>query len=207
MVWRESRRRECIYPFFRKNDRKQICKLLVRLRVRTPHLYISSLLLCVASASVAQTTTEAERNRTAPVAVNENRFIWRDPGPVELLDFAGGLGGRDGAPQPPFTFSEDAPGGTSPKIIVTDARRAKWIVKWGPEVKAETFATRMAWAAGYHTQPSYFVREGNIDSAGKITKAAKFIDRGNKGYFRDARFELQDPQRAHAAYIQLESRG
>jgi hypothetical protein len=156
-------------------------------------LQLATILLCFTSISVAQPTTEGVRNRTPSTTANENQFIWRDPGAVESLDFAGGPGGRNKAPQPPFTFSEDLPGGTSPKIIVTDANRVKWTVKWGPEVKAETFATRMAWAAGYHADASYFVREGNIDSAGKITRAAKFIDRDNHGYFKDARFEMHNP--------------
>ena len=171
----------------------KLAELLVRLSVRTlPRCLL--FFLIVAFGSVAQTTTEGERNRTAPAAIDEKQFIWRDPGAVESLDFAGGPGGRENAPHPPFVFSEDLPGGTSPKVMVTDARRARWIVKWGPEVKAETFATRIAWAAGYHVEPSYFVREGNIDSPGKVTKASGFIDRKNNGYFRDARFKLLEPE-------------
>jgi hypothetical protein len=150
------------------------------------------ILLLIVPLAWAQTTTEGERSRTASVT-DENRFIWKDPGRVSSLDFVGGPGGRENAPQPPFTFSEDLPGGTSPKMIVTDARRIKWTVKWGPEAKAETFATRMAWATGYHATPSYFVREGYIDSVGKISSAAKYIDRNNRGRFTEARFELRDP--------------
>jgi hypothetical protein len=90
-------------------------------------------------------------------------------------------------------FSEELPGGTAPKIIVTDNRRVKWNVKWGPEVKSETFATRMVWAVGYYPASSYFVREGHIDSAGALSaRVEKYIDRSNKGLFRDARFELRD---------------
>src|SRR5688572_2656531 len=76
----------------------------------------------------------------APPAVNrnvENATIWRDPGNVETLDFAGGPGGREGAPQPPFVFKDESKGGTNPKIVVSDARNSTWEVKWGPEVKAE----------------------------------------------------------------------
>jgi hypothetical protein len=76
--------------------------------------------------------------------------------------------------------------------MLTDGRRVKWSVKWGEEVKAETFASRMLWATGYLAEPTYFVSEGRIDSVGAITRASNFIDRTNGGYFRDARFELRD---------------
>ena len=41
-----------------------------------------------------------------PLRASRHR-IWRDPGEVEPLDLAGGPGGRDGAPVPPFTFLKE----------------------------------------------------------------------------------------------------
>ena len=116
--------------------------------------------------------------------------LWWDPGPIESLDLAAGPGGTQRAPQPPFTFEKEELAGTSPKIVVRDGRGARWMVKFGPEVKGETFATRFAWAAGYITEPTYYVREGQIEGAGNLGRAAQFVQNGR---FTDARFELRDP--------------
>lgn len=118
-------------------------------------------------------------------------ILWKDPGDVAGLDFAGGPGRRDGAPQPPFVFHEEEGGGTSPKILVRDANKREWSMKWGEEVKAEVFATRLLWAVGYMTEPSYYVAEGIVDSVGALKRASPFIDR--HGRFRNARLELRDP--------------
>jgi hypothetical protein len=118
--------------------------------------------------------------------------IWRDPGEVERLDFTFGPGGRENVPQPPFVFQEELDGGTKAKILVNDARRNRWEVKWGKEAKPETFAIRMMWATGYIVEPSYLVPSGTIDSVGALKRAAPYIDRSNDNAFRDARFELRN---------------
>jgi hypothetical protein len=115
--------------------------------------------------------------------------IWRDPGAVEHLDFVGGVGGREGAPTPPFTFEEENLGGSNPKVRVTDAKGVKWSVKFGSEVNAETFSTRIAWAAGYFVEADYFVAQGKIDDVGPLTRAKKYVK--PDGSFRDARFEMR----------------
>ena len=114
-------------------------------------------------------------------------IIWRDPGEVEKLDFVGGAGGRDQAPKPPFAFVEENLSGSNPKVRVTDADGVRWSVKFGPEVHAETFATRMAWAVGYFVEPAYFVPKGKIDDLGSLTRARKYIK--PDGSFENARFE------------------
>ncbi len=117
--------------------------------------------------------------------------IWRDPGAVERLDLAAGPGGRDGAPVPPFTFLEEHLTGSQPCISVRDARRRTWRVKWGDEVQVETLATRLAWAAGYFVESTYFVAAGRVDDAGTLQRATAHV--GADGSFRDARFELDEP--------------
>jgi hypothetical protein len=114
--------------------------------------------------------------------------LWKDPGPIESLDLVGGPGGSANAPQAPFTFIQEEMGGTSPKVIVRDARGKNWILKFGEEVKAETFASRIVWAAGYYSDPDYFVREGKIEGVTSLGRASAFI---RDGSFRDARFELR----------------
>jgi hypothetical protein len=102
-----------------------------------------------------------------------------------------GPGGRDNAPQPPFVFREEDSRGSSPKIVVRDARGTEWSVKFGPEVHAEVFAPRLLWAVGYKVEPTYFVRSGKIDSVGALGRAEPLIDRGNGNAFTNARLELR----------------
>ena len=76
-----------------------------------------------------------------------------------------------------------------------DRSGAQWSVKWGPEVKAETFASRIAWAAGYYVEPVYYVRTGRLLGVHDLGRADKHINKG--GYFRDGRFELIDPSKRY----------
>ena len=117
--------------------------------------------------------------------------LWRDPGTVERLDLAGGPGGRARAPKPPFRFLAEDSTGTTPKLRLRDGNGVQWSVKWGPEVKAETFASRLAWASGYYVEPVYYVRRGRVSGVRNLARADKYIDK--HGYFSDARFELIDP--------------
>lgn len=116
-------------------------------------------------------------------------IIWQDPGNVEKLDFVGGFGGRDKAPKPPFAFLEESMSGSNPKVRVKDANGVEWTAKFGSEVNAETFTTRIAWAAGYFVEPAYFVPSGRIENAGKLDRARKHV--GSDGSFTDARFEMR----------------
>jgi hypothetical protein len=117
--------------------------------------------------------------------------LWQDPGRVERLDFRWGAGGREGAPVPPFRFIEEDKDGSNAKIKVRDARGRRWSIKWddGGEANAEVIATRIAWAAGYFVEPSYFVRSGRILGARNLDRAAKYV--APNGVFRNARFELK----------------
>jgi hypothetical protein len=116
--------------------------------------------------------------------------IWRDPGEVESLDLYWGEGGRDGAPEPPFRFLEEHGGGTNPSLSVEDARGRRWRLKWGDEVQSETFATRIAWAAGYFAEITYLVPEGVVEACEGLSRAASCVD--GEGRFEMARFERDE---------------
>ena len=124
---------------------------------------------------------------TASVRPDVKTIIWQDPGAVEQLDFVGGPGGRENAPKPPFTFVEETLSGSNPKMKVTDATGTTWRVKWGDEVNAEVFATRLVWAAGYFVDPSYYVASGRIEGVRGLKRAQKYVRAD--GSFTDARFE------------------
>ena len=64
-------------------------------------------------------------------------------------------------------------------------------MKWGDEVHTETFAARLAWAAGYFVEVNYFVPSGRIEGAGTLQRAGECI--AQDGGFQNARFELDEP--------------
>jgi hypothetical protein len=136
--------------------------------------------------------SELKRRAAGEAPLRSTRaVIWRDPGPVDQRDLAAGPGGREGAPAPPFNFVEEHSTGSQPNVSVRDARGRVWRVKWGPEVHTEAFATRIAWAAGYFAEITYFVSSGTIEGANELQRAKQCIETG--GGFRDARFELDEP--------------
>ena len=116
--------------------------------------------------------------------------LWSDPGEVERLDFRGGPGGRAREPRPPFRFVEEHDTGSNPCMTVSDARGLRWRVKWGDEVKSETFSTRMAWAAGYHAEAAYYIASGRIEGAENLGRARSCV--ADDLTFTDARFELDE---------------
>lgn len=116
--------------------------------------------------------------------------IWRNPGPVDELDLDAGPGGVNGAPVPPFTFVEEHRSGSHPCLSLRDARGRTWRAKWGSEVHTETFCSRLAWAAGYFVETTYFVAAGQIEGAVGLQRAKSCLD--ESGQFCDARFELDE---------------
>ncbi|MEO6727202.1 MAG: hypothetical protein ABIU20_02055 [Blastocatellia bacterium] len=151
-----------------------------------PSLSLATILLTLL---VCQPGQAIQKDKDKKSSQPGTPILWRDPGAVESLDFAGGIAGRDAAPKPPFTFIEESMSGSNPKIRVTDANGVEWTAKFGTEVNAETFATRMAWAVGYFVEPDYFVASGRVQNVGKLTRAKSHVK--SDGSFTDARFEKQ----------------
>jgi len=116
--------------------------------------------------------------------------IWRDPPRDEPLDLTYGPGGREGAPVPPFRFVEEHLVGSQPCVAVRDGSGRLWRVKWGHEVRPESFAARFAWACGYFAEVTHFVPNGIIEGAVNLTRARSCIDADCR--FVDGRFELED---------------
>lgn len=120
-----------------------------------------------------------------------NGALWHDPGDVAALDFAGSVGAPVAAPKPPFTFLREDPSGTQPKVFVKDAAGTTWNVKFGYEVRPESFCWRIVRACGYFVEPSFFVASGEFQGfrPTKRTDATLKPD----GHFTDARFQYRDP--------------
>src|SRR5215831_18710145 len=79
--------------------------------------------------------------------------LWSDPGDVSALDFAGTVGTPVALPKPPFTFVREDLSGTQPKLFATDANGTMWNVKFGFEVRSESFCWRIVRACGYFAEP------------------------------------------------------
>jgi hypothetical protein len=112
--------------------------------------------------------------------------------PVLLVSPPGNLlKARAPLPKAPFRLVKEDLEGRSPKVLVSDARGAVWQVKFGDEVKAEVFATKLVSALGYYSDVTHYVESGRILGASQLKRAGKHI--GVTGEFQDASFEYRDP--------------
>ena len=123
-------------------------------------------------------------------AAEPPKVLWRDPGPVGKLDFAGALGAPVQAPKAPYQFIREDLSGTQPKVVVKDANGTEWNVKFGYEVKPEAFSWRFAKAAGYYAEPCFFVATGQILSLPKLKRSSQSLQPDGK--FTSARFQWRD---------------
>ena len=149
--------------------------------------YLPALIVTVGIAA-APLSAAKHANHTVTHPVTHN-VLWQNPGRVELKNLAVGAGGLQDVPKPPFHFLKEDNGGSSPKVTVRDARGNKWSVKFGEEVHSDTFASRIAWAAGYTVEPTHFVRSGRILGVHGLTRAKAVVSAD--GSFHDARFQLR----------------
>ncbi len=148
---------------------------------------IAAVLCLCAAPSFAQTSATGTSGTMDPPAV-----LWKDPGPIGARDLFWGAGRADRAPQGPFTFVEEDPGGTQPKIVVTDARGVTWDVKFGEESKAEVAANRFVWALGFPSEEIYFVPTGVVKNFKGGSRVAGFL--ASEGNFMNARFRRRNPE-------------
>ena len=122
--------------------------------------------------------------------------VWREPGdPGEILRY--GPSGRASQPQPPFRFEEEDLGGSNPKIKVSDAAGAQWIVKWGKEVHSEAFASRLAACGGYFVRTAIYMPSGRIEGVRDLGRASQCVD--SSGRFEDAVMKLIALDKPYAA--------
>ena len=126
------------------------------------------------------------REGKAPLR-SHHAAIWRDPGDVSRRDLGKGPGQP---PLPPFTFVEEHDTGSQPCVSIRDAIGREWRVKWGSEVRTETFGTRLAWALGFFSEQTHFLPEGEIVGTRDLRRARDCINEERQ--FTEARFELSE---------------
>lgn len=130
---------------------------------------------------------------------DKKAVLWHPPGRITLRDWIWGPGGEARAPKPPYAFIEEGFSGTNPKIKVSDAKGDAWVVKFGGENHTEVFASRLLYALGYVSEPSYFVASGVVTGAHNLRRAKPFV--ASNGSFVNARFRLDD----HKNFVHLDS--
>ena len=115
--------------------------------------------------------------------------LWRDRGHVAALNLLDGPGGEARAPGTNFKFIEESKTGTAPKFDVEDENGVKWKVKLGPEVRSETAATRLVWAAGYFTDDDYYRPQIRVQGMTRLSRGNQYVSAG--GLVRGVRLERQ----------------
>jgi hypothetical protein len=116
--------------------------------------------------------------------------LWRDRGDAAALDLLDGPGGKEHQPGTNFKFIEESKSGTSPKFDVEDENGAKWRVKLGHEVKSETAATRLVWAAGYFANEDYYRPQIRVQGMKRLSRGQKYVSDG--GLVREVRLKRED---------------
>jgi hypothetical protein len=115
--------------------------------------------------------------------------LWSDRGDAAALNLLNGPGGKELRPGTNFKFIEESQSGTSPKFDVEDENGARWKVKLGPEVKSETAATRLVWAAGYFVDEDFYRSQVHVQGMKRLSRGQEYVSRD--GIVREARLERQ----------------
>src|SRR5262245_25133113 len=143
----------------------------------------------------AQNPEGQEKRKAEEASDNAQKsfaVLWQEPIDIEVRDLFYGIGGREGAPDPEgkFTFLSDkgSPNDSNPKIAVKDQQGHSWTVKFGPEVKSETAATRIVWAVGFHVDQDYFVERAIIDGFTRLEARNMRFEREDDGFKKVGRW-------------------
>jgi hypothetical protein len=147
---------------------------------------VRTAVLCGSLAASVSAATRRPARPSGPARHTASNILWRDPGPVGSLNLRAGPAPAL-APRPPFRFVEEERRGHSPKIVVADARGRRYVAKFGDEVHAEVFASRLVWALGYQVVPSFYVARGRVEGVRGLGRAQRFV--AADGSFRSARFK------------------
>jgi hypothetical protein len=95
-----------------------------------------------------------------------------------VLDLTAGSGGKDHEPGTNFKFIKESSAGTAPKFVVEDENGIRWKVKLGEEVKSETAATRLVWAAGYFVNDDYYRPQIHVQGLKRLARGQEFVSGG-----------------------------
>jgi hypothetical protein len=136
----------------------------MQIRIILSALIVPVLLLVISARSFRFQTALATNQQNKREISENHPVLWEEPTDLERRDLFYGIGGIRGVPDPSdkFVFRGRDTSGTAEKILVEDSRDRKWKVKFGLEPRAETTATRIVWAVGYHVDQDYFVKRTRV---------------------------------------------
>lgn len=152
------------------------------------------LLLGLSPIRQARTTQNVVKPQTEAEDMIEGRHVmWVEPLDIETRDLFYGIGGKKGEPDPTakYVFIERNTSGNSEKIVVEDSRDRRWTIKFGPEARPETTASRIVWAVGYHVDQDYFVKRAHIEGRGGFDVWDVRFERDNDGFKKVGRWSWQ----------------
>ena len=116
--------------------------------------------------------------------------LWRDRGDVAALNLLDGQGGKEHQPGTTLDSSRNPRAELLPSLLSKMKTASSWKVKLGHEVKSETAATRLVWAAGYFTDEDYYRPQIRVEGMKRLSRGQKYVSDG--GLVREARLERQD---------------
>ncbi len=137
----------------------------------------------------AKSAKSANKNHVPTSEELPHPVLWKQPTDIASLDLYEGPGGLKHEPKPPFTFQQEAKGGTNPKFDIRDLSGEKWRVKLGDEARPEVVASRLLWAMGYYATYDYLLPTAAVAGI-KISRGADLV---KDGTVRDARFSRTPP--------------
>jgi hypothetical protein len=141
----------------------------------TNHKFFAAYIVMAIAISLQSNSSAVQALSAAEENPAQTPILWTDRGDVRALDLIGGPGGKEHQPAGKFTFVKEDMNGSSPKFIVRDEQGVRWKAKLGQEVKSETAATRLVWAAGYFTDEDYYLPELHVDNMPKLKRGSEFV--------------------------------
>ncbi len=151
------------------------------------------------AAQTQKTDTKKAAADATSAAPTGTPLVWEDRGSLAPVQIFWGEASRDAKPEsrlpaPPLTWDGVDSAGTSPKCRVKDKNNVRWTVKFGEEAHSDVSAPRLAWALGFETDESYYIKIGKIEGVTQETDLGKckpYID-NLSGVFSSARFKRGD---------------
>src|ERR1051325_8885066 len=143
------------------------------MRLNTKYFNVLLILILVQSNNTVPTWS-ADKPKHDRAALEAKPVLWQRADIQHRNLFYGPGGPQDAPPEGTFTLvAGQRLDGTQQKYAVRDPNGVLWIVKLGPEARAETAATRLIWAVGYFADEDYFVPRVTIANIPSALKGKK----------------------------------
>ena len=125
---------------------------------------VFSLMLVLTLAAAPLIAQAPKTQKAGPL--DSTPILWREPADIATRDLYLGPGGAGMKPELSRVelIEESGPS----KYSIRDGAGRKWVVKTGSDARAETTASRFAWACGYFTDITYLVPRVEVEGKGTL---------------------------------------